>query len=261
MTVAALLTLADSRLPAGGHAHSGGAEEACAQGVIHDEVSLEAFLTRRLRTAGMTAATLAAQACRIAGSAPPTPPEPDPEADNPPTPLRAKPFQGVWGAEPPAGAWGGAPPGWRGGAPQNPRTQQDLDNEADARTPSPAQRRASRAQGRGLVRVARQAWPNRAWDDLPPNPHHPLALGVAALSAGLTPKDAALAAAYLSVTGPATAAQRLLGMDPMKVAAATARLAKAVDEIATHPHATPTDPLLDLLAEQHALRTERYFAS
>src|SRR6202020_81976 len=34
-----------------------------------------------------------------------------------------------------------------------------LDAEADARTPSPAQRAASRRQGRALMRAARGAWP------------------------------------------------------------------------------------------------------
>jgi urease accessory protein len=69
------------------------------------------------------------------------------------------------------------------------------------------------------------------------------------------------------VSGPATAAQRLLGLDPMRVAAATARLAAAVDaeaeraSLETGPPAACTDPLLDLLAERHATRRERYFAS
>ncbi|MCO7222446.1 urease accessory UreF family protein, partial [Klenkia sp. PcliD-1-E] len=63
---AALLTLADSRLPAGGHTHSGGVEQAIAAGVVHDPRSLEVFLRRRLTTAGATAAGLAAASCRAA---------------------------------------------------------------------------------------------------------------------------------------------------------------------------------------------------
>ncbi|WP_285901743.1 urease accessory UreF family protein, partial [Frankia sp. AiPs1] len=35
----------------------------------------------------------------------------------------------------------------------------DLDAELDARTPAPAQRAASRAQGRTLLRAGRAAWP------------------------------------------------------------------------------------------------------
>jgi urease accessory protein len=206
---AALLTLADSRLPAGGHTHSGGVEQAIAAGVVRDPGTLAAFLRRRLHTAGAVAAGLAAAAC---------------------------------GADAVALA--------------------RLDLEADARTPSPALQAVSRAQGRGLVRVGRRAWPSPSWDDLPDRPHHPLALGVAAHAGGLTPRDAAAAAAYLSVSGPATAAQRLLAMDPLAVAALTARLAPEIDEVAAVDGLpVAADPLLDLLAEVHHARKDRFFAS
>jgi urease accessory protein len=205
----ALLTLADSRLPAGGHTHSGGVEQAIAAGVVHDPGSLAAFLRRRLATSGAVSAGLAAAACG---------------ADGP--------------------------------------TLERLDGEADARTPSPALRTASRQQGRGLVRVGRRAWPSDAWDALPALPHHPIALGVAAAVAGLGPRDAAQAAAYLSISGPATAAQRLLAMDPLTVAAVTARLAPEIDAVAAvEGLPAATDPLLDLLAEVHAARKDRFFAS
>ncbi|MCZ2835817.1 urease accessory protein UreF [Modestobacter sp. VKM Ac-2985] len=213
---AALLTLADSRLPAGGHTHSGGVEQAIAAGLLSDPGSLAAFLRRRLATSGAVAAGLAAAACRAA------------DAVDPVASLAA------------------------------------LDAEADARTPSPALRAASRQQGRGLVRVGSRAWPHPAWAALPAQPHHPLALGVAAATGGLTPRDAAHAAAYLSISGPATAAQRLLAMDPITVAAVTARLAPEVDEVAGASIGglpAATDPLLDLLAEVHTARNDRFFAS
>jgi urease accessory protein len=208
---AALLALADSRLPAGGHAHSGGVEQAIAAGVVTDPASLSTFLRRRLATAGAVAAGLAAAAC---------------------------------GADAAVLAL--------------------LDAEADARTPSPALRAASRQQGRGLVRVGRRAWPSSAWDSLPALPHHPIALGVAAAAGGLTARDAAQAAAYPSVSGAATAAQRLLAMDPLTVAAVTARLSPDIDAVAASATGTlpaVTDPLLDLLAEVHAARKDRFFAS
>ncbi|MEV7563365.1 urease accessory protein UreF, partial [Streptomyces sp. NPDC089795] len=50
MSRAALLVLADGRFPAGGHAHSGGAEAACKAGRIHDAATLEDFRPPR-RTA------------------------------------------------------------------------------------------------------------------------------------------------------------------------------------------------------------------
>ena len=219
---AALLTLADSRLPAGGHAHSGGVEQAITAGLVHDPGSLETFLRRRLQTTGEVAAALAAAACRLA------------VVDDPGRALAA------------------------------------LDAEADARTPAPALRAASRQQGRGLVRVGARAWPHPAWTTLPAQPHHPLAVGVAAAAGGLTPRDAAAATAYLAVSGPATAAQRLLAMDPITVATVTARLAAEVDAVAAggadrggRAECLPAaaDPLLDLLAEVHLARNDRFFAS
>lgn len=206
----ALLALADSRMPTGGHVHSGGVEDAVHHGLLTDVVTLEAFLLRRVRTTGLVAAGLAATACA-------------------------------------------------GGDPAH------LDVEADARTPSPAQRAASRAQGRGLLRLARTTWPSGQWSALGPRPHHAVALGVVAAAAGLSPHDAALAAVYVTMTGSATAAQRLLALDPGQVAACTLQLAGACDEVATRAlvEGLPctSDPLLDLLAQRHALREGTLFAS
>ncbi|MFF7052652.1 urease accessory protein UreF [Streptomyces griseorubiginosus] len=68
MSRAALLVLADGRFPAGGHAHSGGAEAAVKSGRITDAESLEAFCRGRLHTAGLVSAALAAAA--VLGVAP-----------------------------------------------------------------------------------------------------------------------------------------------------------------------------------------------
>ncbi|MFI7400424.1 urease accessory protein UreF [Streptomyces sp. NPDC049541] len=62
MSRAALLVLADGRFPAGGHAHSGGAEAAVKAGRISGAASLESFCRGRLHTAGLVAASLAAAA-------------------------------------------------------------------------------------------------------------------------------------------------------------------------------------------------------
>ncbi|THA77018.1 urease accessory protein UreF [Streptomyces sp. A0642] len=62
MSRAALLVLADGRFPAGGHAHSGGAEAAVVAGRIRTAEDLAAFCRGRLHTAGLTAAALAAAA-------------------------------------------------------------------------------------------------------------------------------------------------------------------------------------------------------
>jgi urease accessory protein len=67
---AALLLLADSRLPAGAHAHSGGLAPAVADGSVADEDTLARFLSGRLRTAGLVAAAAAARAAALLVAAP-----------------------------------------------------------------------------------------------------------------------------------------------------------------------------------------------
>lgn len=64
---AALLLLADGRLPSGGHAHSTGLEQAIADGRVRtvDEVGL--FARGVLETSGLTCAALAALSCTHAG--------------------------------------------------------------------------------------------------------------------------------------------------------------------------------------------------
>jgi urease accessory protein len=62
MSRAALLVLADGRFPAGGHAHSGGAEAAVKAGRITEAASLEDFCRGRLHSTGLVSAALAAAA-------------------------------------------------------------------------------------------------------------------------------------------------------------------------------------------------------
>ena len=126
-----------------------------------------------------------------------------------------------------------------------------LDLELDARTPSPAQREASRAQGRGMLRAARRAWPSDRLSSLPASPHQPLVIGVLVGD----PYEAALTCAYLSVSGPASAAVRLLGLDPFGVNAIVAAL--PVEDVASRAvKELPClgSPALDLLAEAHVRR-------
>jgi urease accessory protein len=254
-----LLLLADSRLPAGGHAHSGGLEQAAAEGAVADLDGLADFLRGRLATAGLVGAALAAAACGYA------------------TEHAAGDGDGDMDG---AGDGNGNGDGWA-----------RLDAEADARTPSPAQRRASRAQGRALLRVARTTWPHPALDALHSGhsrhardafgarhgPHHPIALGAATAAAGGTAEQAATIAAYGAVTGPAAAAVRLLGLDPLAVHRMLAGLAAAVGDIATAATAAAraaatsvagwaslpaqSAPVLDLYAERHLRSEPRLFES
>ncbi|WP_225438350.1 urease accessory protein UreF [Candidatus Frankia nodulisporulans] len=230
--LATLLVLVDGRMPAGGHAHSGGVEAAVTDGSLVGLADLEKFLLGRLSTAGVVATAFAAATCHV--------------------------LSGPHGAAPASSTPPAAPP----------VTIDGLDAELDARTPSPAQRAASRAQGRTLLRAGRAAWPVPAG---PRAPHHPVALGMVAVGAGLRPADAALAAAHLTITGPATAATRLLGLDPLAVTAVLARLADQVAATARLGEAAATLPpaalpartglRLDLLAERHQRADLRMFAS
>ena len=251
MSLATLLVLADGRLPAGGHAHSGGLEAAVAAGRVRDLGGLDGFLRERLATGGLVAAAFAAAACAsahacvvgIGGSA-----------------IGGGTIEGGGAIE--GGGIGGCIKGGIDGR------IGELDDGMDARTPSPALRRASRAQGRALLRAARAMWPVPA---IGREPHHPVALGAVAAAAGLDPLSAATAAAHGTVTGPASAAVRLLGLDPYAAHALIAALAPECDRIAADAAgrvADPVDalpaagaPLLDIGAEHHASWEVRLFAS
>jgi urease accessory protein len=143
----------------------------------------------------------------------------------------------------------------------------DVDAAADARTPAPALRRASRSQGRALLRAARRMWPVSCPDDV----HHPVAFGAVARVAAVEPYDCALAVAYAAVSGPATAAVRLLGLDPYDVHAVIAQLgaeceliASSAEKSASGPVAAlpaTAAPLLDISAAAHTTWEVRLFAS
>jgi urease accessory protein len=347
VSVAGLL-LGDSRFPAGGHAHSGGVEAAVTAGTLSDLPTLEMFLRGRVRTAGLVAAGLAAAACaRVhAYSAGQIMKYPE---------FRAA----VFAAEIPDGtdstgtAGSVADPGGRSRTDSGGRNAwstltgepgsrvpgesralvryngfwSELDAEADARTPAPAQREASRRQGRALLRAARAAWPDAAGlaelassagtgrahgtgrsamagaaapdsslglsgatgpasgaavasgadtdggerREYRGGPHHAVVLGAAAAAAGCDPRETARIAAYQAVAGPASAAVRLLALDPMRAAGVLARLAGDIESIAAQGAACadgplgdlpcPSAPALDLLAETHIRVEVRLFES
>jgi urease accessory protein len=208
--LATLLALADSRLPTGGHVHSGGVEEAVTGGLVIDVGTLRAYLRRRIRTNGLVTASVAAAV--HCGSLPIA----------------------------------------------------DADRETDARTPSPAARQASRAQGRGLIRLARRVWPQANWHPLGPRPHLAVVAGAVGAASGLEPEQTALSVVYTTMTGSATAAQRLLALDPGDVAALTFELSALCEQTAADAGkelADLSDPLLDVLAQRHSERERPLFVS
>jgi urease accessory protein len=158
VSVAGLL-LGDSRFPAGGHAHSGGVEPAVTAGTVTDMRSLELFLRGRLRTVGLVAAGVAAAACAYAlGQARDAEAE---QAAHDGTPRG----QAETGGQTEVRVAAPAARVETGGRGELADTVNGdgfwslLDAETDARTPAPAQREASRRQGRALLRAARVAWP------------------------------------------------------------------------------------------------------
>ena len=229
-----LLLLLDSRAPAGAHHHSGGMEAAVQAGLVTGLAGLDGFCRAKLRTSARVGAAFAAASARLVSD----------QAERSVVPAQA---QDQWAT---------------------------LDAEFEARTPSEAMRTASRQLGGGLLRLLRSVLPEA---DLVtpfsrcagPAPHHPLVLGAGVAQAGGTPDLAARAAALAACAGPASAAVRLLGLDPFAVQGLLARLAPDIDScaaacsVAAQPSALPADaaPALDLLADFHLTAEVRLFAS
>lgn len=222
-----LLLLADSRLPSGGHGHSGGVEALVDRGLLRSEADLAAFLAGRIATGAAVPAGAAAAACALAV-----------EDDG----------WAVW------------------------------DHAVSARLPAAATRAASYAQGTALLRTAARAWPSAAVEALRalPHVHHSLVLGAVAAAAGAVPSEAALLAVHHLIGGACTAAVRLLGLDPLAVAAVAAEAGRRAEPMAAEaaragiaavaagdPALLPTDgnPLHDVLAQLHRSTEATLFAS
>lgn len=153
-----------------------------------------------------------------------------------------------------------------------------LDAAYDARTIAPSLRAASRTLGRQTLRAGERVWPDARLRELRASapshgPHHAIALGAVAGAAGLGPRDAAMCALHHLASSAATAAVRLLGLDPFAVHASLASLAPDIDTLAgdaAHAAQTcttvddlpaTTGPLVEILAEDHATWEVRLFAS
>ena len=150
-----------------------------------------------------------------------------------------------------------------------------IDDALDVRMLSPRVRSVSRSLGRQMLRTGRQVWRDDRldafWDASPNGAHQAVALGAVAAVAQLDPSDAALCGLHHLVAGLATAALRLLGLDPFLVTALLASLDTALDSTVDAAVASTKlsldempafgGPLAEILAEDHATWEVRLFAS
>ena len=188
----AVMLLADGRFPVGGHAHSAGAEAACADGRIVDEATLATFVEGRLHSTGLVDAALAAATvlvlagCTSADDARSALVVLDAEAD---ARIAAQPLR------------------------------------AASRKLG---RQLVRVAGRCWPDSTLALLPGIA----PEGVHQAVALGAVAGAVGLSPEVVAHLSLHHAVTTPAQAAVRLLGLDPFGVAAVSVRLAPMAERIA-----------------------------
>jgi urease accessory protein len=244
----ALWLLADSRLPTGGHAHSGGLEAAVRRGLVRTPDDVAAWLAGRVPTAGLVTGAAAAAACVLVGSER-WAPSLDSMGEGRPSPERCVAPDVDWAC-------------W--------------DAAVSARTPVAALREVSRAQGRAMLRTVRAAWPHAAVAGLGTRPHQALVLGVVTAAAGGSAHDAAALAVHHLVGQVCSAGVRLLGLDPLALAGVHARAleehAEVVDRAADagtraadadEPDLLPTatTPLPEVLAVVHARSEGALFAS
>jgi urease accessory protein len=145
---------------------------------------------------------------------------------------------------------------------------EDVEAAWAARTPSPAMRATSYAMGRALVRIVRRLWPTdpsvSALGDRYPRS---LVLAAAADACGLSPLALAKLVGYDDVQTVASAALKLLPLDPADAAAWVLGALPAIDELAmavahlTEPAAIPASgaPQIEAWAEAHAIAERRLF--
>lgn len=235
--IAAFL-LADSRLPSGAYSHSAGLEPAVMAGLQVDGVY--PYLISRLQTVGRVETVAAVLAHR-----------------------RARQLCTAGGPNDDGG------PDDDGGIPGFAALEAAL----DARTPSSAQRDASRRLGRGMLRLAATLTPGdpavAALKREAPRPPRPVALGVAASALGVGEAALARLCCYDDAQSVVAAALKLLPIDPMTATAwildaepqinAVADDALRARDLEDLPALSA--PLMEHWAEDHTERTRRLFVA
>jgi urease accessory protein len=137
-----------------------------------------------------------------------------------------------------------------------------------ARTPSAAMRTTSYAMGRAQLRIVRRLWPKHpSVAALKHRPPRAVVLAAAADACGLSPRALARLVGYDDVQTVASAALKLLPLDPAEVAGWVLDALPAVDDLASEvahlvePGAIPAAgaPQIEAWAEAHATADRRLF--
>ena len=148
-----------------------------------------------------------------------------------------------------------------------------LDSEMHAFLTNPIQSRASRAQGRGLVRVTREAFGDRdgvngALDSAETtNMHHAPIFGCIAGALGIAPKDAAQIFLHGAARNFLSAAVRLGMVGPLEAQRILASRAALLQTVLEHcadldiDDAAQSSPILDLASALHDRLYTRLFQS
>jgi urease accessory protein len=229
---AALLMLADGRLPAGGYAHSAGLEQAIARGWVRTAEDIAEFLRGRIHTTGLVTASFAAAAQHRTARA-----------------ITAGELEDL----------------------HEDLAELDRELIARTPSPALRQvgQDLGRMLLRAMTSIAPSAAPVLAAAGRVLQ--QPIAYGVVAAALGLDARDAAGVVLYDAAATPAVAAVKLMSIDPFATHRCLAELAGDLDELAeratahatTSPRDLPGDtaPLSDLAAELHTRHDQRLFAS
>ncbi|MCU4298450.1 urease accessory protein UreF [Brevibacterium permense] len=246
----ALLVLADGRLPTGGYAHSAGLEQAIRQGWVTEIGGLRDFLRGRLHTTGLMNAAFAVAAWNAV----------DEFMLAEAAPARSS------NAESTSESTSGT-----ASTTSTAEALLTLNAELIARTPSPALRRIGAWLGTLMLRSMRSIHPHPLLETLPKDLQQPLVYGAVGRVLGLSDADTAATILHEAVTGPATAAVKLMHIDPFQAHGAIIDLAADLDEAAERatdfgrgdPAEIPalSAPLSDFAAELHEGDNVRLFAS
>ena len=146
----------------------------------------------------------------------------------------------------------------------------ELDAELTVRILSPRLREVGRRMGRQLLRAGRRVWPDPSLDDLD-GCQQPIVLGALVAVAGGTAHDAATITMHHLSAAVTSAGVRLLGLDPIAVAAIQAAAAPLIADLVAPADewaaAAPPDlpalggALTDILGEDHGRWTARLFVA